>query len=328
MIHAATICGLLGLGLATLLFLGRDLGLLFDTLLAAGFGLVWASLFHFVSMALNARAWQVLFPGRRRPSLAFTTWLVWARESVNGLLPVARVGGEVVCARLLTRWGMRGAPAVGSLVVDMTLSLATQFAFTLLGLALLATRTADQALVTRLALGTLALLPLVGVVIAVQRYGAIELLGKLFRALFRDRFIHVVGGARRLDRRVRNLYRRRRAVLACCGWQMLGWIAGGGEIWLALHFLGHPASILDAILLEALAQAVSSAAFVVPGAIGVQEGGFLLFGAMLGLTPEASLALAVARRVRDLLIFTPALLAWQALEGRWLWRRRATTAVR
>lgn len=321
MIRVAMLCGLLGLALATVLFVGRDLGLLFGTLLAAGWGLVWASLFHFVSMALNARAWQVLFPGQRRPSLAFTTWLIWARESVNGLLPVARVGGEVVCARLLMRWGMRGAPAVGSLVVDMSLSLATQFAFTILGITLLAARTEDHGLVTQLAFGTLALLPLVGVVFVVQRYGAIHLLGRIFRALFRDKFADVVGGARRLDRRVRNLYLRRRAILACCGWQMLGWIAGGGEIWLALYFLGHPVSVWDAILLEALAQAVASAAFVIPAAIGVQEGGFLLFGALLGLGPEVSLALALARRVRDLLIFAPALIAWQVLEGRWLWRR-------
>jgi len=326
MIRLATLCGLLGLALATVLFVGRDFSLLFGTLLGAGWGLVWASLFHFVSMAFNARAWQVLFPGRRRPSLAFTTWLIWARESVNGLLPVARVGGEVVCARLLMRWGMRGAPAVGSLVVDMSLSLATQFAFTLLGIALLAARTDDHGIVMQLALGTLALLPLVGVVFVVQRYGAIHLLGRIFRALFRDRFVDVVGGARRLDRRVRNLYLRRRAVLACCGWQMLGWIAGGGEIWLALYFLGHPVSVWDAILLEALAQAVSSAAFVIPAAIGVQEGGFLLFGALLGLGPEVSLALALARRVRDLLVFAPALVAWQVLEGRWLWHRRAKAA--
>jgi glycosyltransferase 2 family protein len=323
MIRIATLCGLGGLVLATLLFIGRDFGLLFGTLLAAGWGLVWASLFHFVSMALNARAWQVLFPGERRPGLAFTTWLIWARESVNGLLPVARIGGEVVCARLLMRWGMRGPPAVGSLVVDMTLSLATQFTFTLIGLALLAARTDDQAAVTKLALATLAALPLVAAMIAVQRYGAIELTGRAFRALFRDRFAGLVGGVRRLDRRVRNLYRRRGAVLACCGWQMLGWIAGGGEIWLALYYLGHPVSVWDAILLEALAQAVSSAAFIVPAAIGVQEGGFLLFGALLGLGPEISLALALARRVRDILVFTPAVIAWQVIEGRWVWRRAA-----
>jgi putative membrane protein len=320
-IRLATVLGVLGLALATALFIGRDLGLVLGSLAGAGFGLVWASLFHFVSMALNARAWQVLFPGQRRPSLAYTTWLVWAREAVNGLLPVARIGGEVACARLLLRWGLRGAPAVASLVVDMTLSLATQFAFTLLGIVLLALRIGDAEVVTRLAIVTAAALPLIGLLVVIQRQGAIGLLARVFELLFRDRFAGLIDNTRRLDRRVRVMYRRRDAVLACCGWQLLGWIAGGGEIWLALHFLGHPLSVWDAVLLEALAQAVSSAAFVVPAAIGVQEGGFLLFGGLLGLAPEAALALALARRVRDLLVFTPALIAWQWIEGTGLMRR-------
>jgi hypothetical protein len=64
-------------------------------------------------------------------------------------------------------------------------------------------------------------------------------------------------------------------------------------------------------VIESLIQAVSSAAFFVPGALGVQEGGFILIGGALGLSPPTSLALAGARRIRDLLIFLPGLLAWQ-----------------
>lgn len=36
----------------------------------------------------------------------------------------------------------------------------------------------------------------------------------------------------------------------------------------------------------------------------------------LGLSPELSLALALTRRARDLIVFLPGLLAWQAQEGR------------
>ncbi len=115
---------------------------------------------------------------------------------------------------------------------------------------------------------------------------------------------------------VRLLYRRRARIAACTVWQLAGWIAGAGEIWLALRFLGSPVSLGDALIVESLAQAVSSAAFIVPGALGVQEGGFLVIGGLIGLGPEISLALALARRARDIIIFVPALLAWQASEGR------------
>ena len=71
-----------------------------------------------------------------------------------------------------------------------------------------------------------------------------------------------------------------------------------------------------ALAIEALVQAVASAAFLMPGALGVQEAGFLGIGALLGLGAEAAAALAVARRLRDLLVFLPGLLFWARAERR------------
>jgi uncharacterized membrane protein YbhN (UPF0104 family) len=69
-------------------------------------------------------------------------------------------------------------------------------------------------------------------------------------------------------------------------------------------------------MIEALIQGAASAAFAVPGALGVQEAGFLVFGGMLGLPPEMAAALAVMRRCRDLICYAPGLIAWQAHEGK------------
>jgi glycosyltransferase 2 family protein len=315
-IRAAGLLGLAGLALATALFVWQGIGPVAAAFAAAGFGILWASLAHIPSMALNARAWQILLPGRRRGSLALYLWAVWLREAVNGLLPVARIGGEVVTARLLMRAGLAPAKAVASLVVDMTVSLASQFAFTLLGLALLAVRGSTGDVARTVAVGLLVAVPLLGVLVLVQRVGLFTLLARLFRAVFGDRFDALVGGAVPLDRAVRRLYRRRAAVLACFAWQLAGWAAGALEIWLALRFLGHPVPILDALVVEAVIQALSSGAFIVPGALGVQEGGFLVIGGLVGLEAETALALALARRARDIIVFVPALVAWQLGAGR------------
>lgn len=130
-----------------------------------------------------------------------------------------------------------------------------------------------------------------------------------------------MGGALPLDCSIRRLYRRRRAIIACCAWQLVGWVAGAGEVWLALLFLGHGVSVADAVIVEAVIQAVSSSAFIVPGALGVQEGGFLVIGGIIGLPAELALALALVRRARDIIIFLPALLAWQVSLGRRLLAR-------
>jgi glycosyltransferase 2 family protein len=315
-IRAVTLAGLAGLAAATALFIWHGVGPVLAAFAAAGLGIVWSSLFHLVSMALNGRAWQILLPRRGRGSLWSFLRVVWLREAVNGLLPVARIGGEVVSAQLLIRHGLRPAMAVASLVVDMTVSLLSQFTFTLLGLALLLARGGGGGVVPDVALGLLATVPLVAAVFIVQRVGLFTLLAKLFRTLFAGRFDSLVGGAVPLDRAVRRLYRRRRAVFACFAWQLAGWSAGSGEIWLALLFLGHPVAFADAFAIEAVIQALSSSAFIVPGALGVQEGGFLVIGGVVGLPPELALALALMRRARDVILFVPALLAWQIGAGR------------
>jgi hypothetical protein len=83
--------------------------------------------------------------------------------------------------------------------------------------------------------------------------------------------------------------------------------------------MSQPAGLREALLLEGLGQAVRSAAFAVPGALGVQEGGYVLIGGMFGLSPQLALALSLIKRVRELLLGLPGLAAWQLLEGRRLW---------
>jgi len=186
----------------------------------------------------------------------------------------------------------------------------------LLGLALLAWRGSVGDIGGSIAIGLLVAVPLLVVLVAVQRVGLFTLLARVFRTIFGDRFDRLVGGAVPLDRAVARLYRRRAAVLACFAWQFAGWAAGAVEIWLALLFLGHPVPALDALVIEAIIQALSSGAFIVPGALGVQEGGFVVIGGLVGLSAETALALALARRARDIIVFVPALAAWQFGAGR------------
>lgn len=123
-----------------------------------------------------------------------------------------------------------------------------------------------------------------------------------------------------LHEAVQAMYRNPRAVIVSFNWHLLSWLLGAGEVWLILYLIGSPVTLAEALVLESLGQAVRSAAFLVPGALGVQEGGFLLLGALYGLGPEVGLALSLAKRVRELLLGLPGLLAWQLAEGRRLWR--------
>ena len=87
--------------------------------------------------------------------------------------------------------------------------------------------------------------------------------------------------------------------------------------------MGHPVGIVEALVIQSLGRAVRSAAFMVPGGLGVQEGGYMVIAGLLGLGPDVGLALSLVKRVREIAVGVPALLAWQWAEGRRWWRGRA-----
>jgi len=93
-------------------------------------------------------------------------------------------------------------------------------------------------------------------------------------------------------------------------------------VWLAGRLLGHPIGIIEAGRLKSLSNTVRDAAFVGPNSDGVQEGACVLLGGLIGLSPDVSLAVSLAIRIREVLIDVPGLIAWQAVEGRALLRRR------
>jgi len=316
---------LAGLALAAALFARNNAARIGEIVVAAGGGLVVAALFHALPMVVNAVAWRRLFAGPPRPDVCALTFAVWVRESVNGILPVARIGGEIVAYRMLRRSGVSRAEAAASLIADMALSVVSQSAFAFMGLAVLLAGGRASAMTTELLAAAAALLVLGAGFVFVQRAGTLAAMTRVVARLFARPLRSTMRTSHRVDRAIRAVYVRRRDVVACLGWQLVAWLAGAGEIWLALYFLGQPHDVYDAIAIEALIQAISSAAFVVPGALGIQEGGFVLVGAALGIDATTSLALAAARRLRDVVVFIPGLLAWQ-LSGARAARLAAATA--
>jgi len=102
---------------------------------------------------------------------------------------------------------------------------------------------------------------------------------------------------------------------------------GAGEAAVALALLGHPLPLADVVAMESIIFAIRSAAFVIPGAIGVQEGGYVLVGAALGLSPELALAVSLLKRGRELTLGLAALVVWHLVETMAKRRDRARPAA-
>jgi putative membrane protein len=317
---------LAGLVAATALVAYQGFGAVAGALAAAGFGLVWVAVFHLLPMLFSTLAWRALVVHRHGAPGVQYFCARWIREAVDALLPVAQVGGELVGARLLVHRGMPGSIAGAGVVADFTTETVTQFLFTLFGLAVLVLDGHHGDTVRWIAFGVLVFAPALAGFVLAQRWGLFRRVESwLERVAERWPWMGLTDSGSLHDT-LQELYRNRARLAAASAYHLGAWVLGAGEVWLALHLMGHPAGMKESLVLESLGQAVRSAAFLVPGGLGVQEGGYILLGALYGLPPQVALAVSLAKRFRELVLGLPGLLAWQILEGRRLWlttQRRA-----
>ena len=315
------VAGLLGLAVAIVLVTLEGWRTVSANIGRAGWPLLWLLPFHALPLLLDVLGWRVLL-ARRDPRHRATTpvlfWIATIREASNRLLPLANIGGEIIGIRLLRWRGVAVATAAASVVMEVLLTIINQYVFIALGAVLLIATTARTSTLDSVLIALAFSLPLPAALIVVLRYGnpfarfeslARKLLGASSTLLASlDGF--------RLDLEIRALYARPLRLLLAGTWQLLGMVVGSFENWLILRLLGHPVGIADAIALEALTQAVRHAFFVVPAALGVQEGGLILLGAMIGLPADISVALSLIKRLREIGFGVPALVSWQWIELR------------
>src|SRR6266571_4358553 len=317
--------GLAGAALFTILLIRQGAPQVGVAFASAGWAIAAVVIYHLtVPVFLDALAWWVLFPKSDRLPLRKLLWMRWIGESVSTLVPSAAVGGDIVRARLAA---INGAPlpvAAGSVLVDLTLGVFTQAVFTVLGLVLLVTVSGQRNFVRPTLVGTLIGVAGVAGFYFVQRRGMFRFLARIIARLANSpEWQSLVQRGETLDRTIRTLYARRRAVVMCCLWTITSLVAGSGEIWIALHALDLHATFVSALILQSMVLTIRSAAFAVPGGLGVQEGGYLVVGSLLGIPGDAAFALSLIARVRELALGIPGLISWQIIEARRLWRARS-----
>lgn len=237
------------------------------------------------------------------------------REAVSDLLPFSQVGGIVVGTRSLTLAGIATPQVYASLVVDMTTEMAAQLVFTLFGLAMIATVLISGPHATALRpliLGGTASMMGVMIVFFVAQRPALLLAERIARGFLPGSAAAMTS----LIGELRSTYAARPRVLLSFALNMIGWIASGAGAWLLLWMMGSPISLWSALSLESLIFALRSVAFFIPGAIGVQEAGYVMAAPLFGLPPETALALSLVKRARELTIGLPTLIAWQIGESR------------
>lgn len=281
-----------------------------------GWGVLAVIVFHLAQVVFSALAWQTLLPRPVRLQLPAVMGVRWIREAVNNLLPVAQIGGEFVGARLLRLGGVPLSAGGASVTVDLTMEMMSQIIFTLLGLALLIPGLQDARIAQWTMAGVGMATGILVVFMSVQRFGLFRLIERGLVSLAQKAGWSSLGDVAGLHHAIQALYKAPARLAVSSGYHLISWLLGGFEVMLILHLVGVSIDFRDGLIIESLGQALRAVGFAVPGALGVQEGGYVLICGLLGISPQAAIELSLLKRIREVALGVPALIVWHVIEGR------------
>ncbi len=269
-----------------------------------GWGLAVVILLELGVDAVNTLGWRFTFPRRERHVNFASLFLVrLAGTAVNQSVPSASVGGEPLKAVLL-RESVPLSSGLASVVnAKLTFSIA-QGLFALLGFVLTFRRLSLPPLVLFGLIGALVfVLGLVGLFFWLQRRGFFRTTAGVARRLrLPEGWVELAqSGTSSLDEHIRDFLTQRGldfslSVLS----HLAGLLIGAVQVYVLLRWLGLPADAVTCIAIEAVAVLVQVATFLVPGSIGVQEGGKVLIFTALGLPAQAGLSVGIAFRLNQI----------------------------
>lgn len=241
-------------------------------------------------------------------------------EAYNDTLPAAGLGGEPVKALLLkSHYGVGLGDTTVSIVLFRTINLVGQLLMLVLAFVLiLAIGQVSREVEVGAGIGFAFL---VAIAVALVLFPACNLASRGGRRLDGRSWARVIveglDKVEAFERQTAGFYRRYpvRFVVALAV-SLAQWLVGAAEIWLALWLLGHPVTVAEAVIIEALVQGVRSASFFIPSNLGTQDGAIVLISGMFTGAPVAGLSTAILRRLRQL--------AWIAfgfaVGGHYSWR--------
>jgi putative membrane protein len=317
----APFAAIAGLALLTALIAYFGFASVLDALVSSRWGTVLVVIARAMALAgAGIGWWLVLTP--KRPGVTIFIGLRYIRDAINTLIPFAVVGGDVVGARLLSHFGTAASVAIASVLVDIFLQVVCLTILLLAGLGIVADLVGTHR-VTGVALTILVIaVPAVTGFFLTLNFGAFEPVVRRLVAFGEKHqwavFDHVVD----LGDRLQQIWRNHRNLLGSLGVHLVTVFFGATEVWIALTFMGYPVTPLAAVAIESLGQGTRAAAFVLPGGLGVQDGTLIAASALFGVPADVALAMALIKRVPDLVLGIPSLMVWQTLEGRRWWSRR------
>ena len=287
-----------------------------------GAGLIAIVAIEFVVDAFNTLGWWFTFPSEvRRGSFARLFFVRLAGTALNQTLPAASMGGEPVKFLLLKPH----FPAATAIATVMTSRLI--FSLSKAGFIAFGTMLTWRRFQLPYAFSVAVLIGFIATLLGIFVFLVLQLRG--FSALTAGILARIpvpIGwsrGLRRLtpavDEEIIAFYRSRpRDLLLAMVSHEFAFFCGVLQVSLLLGWLGLPRDFGTSLAIESFSMLLGFVTFVVPGSLGVQEGGKLLVFAALGLPPAAGVTVGIAFRLTSIVGAAAGFLALGALKGQQL----------
>jgi putative membrane protein len=312
-----------GLALMGFLVLHSGLAPIASALSSLGFwGVAIVALVHLLIIGLLGISWWLV---GRTVGLVNWTGFIWARsvrDAAAEALPFSQLGGYVIGARALTlEGGADAASAAASTLIDLILEFSAKLPYLLLGLIFLQWLRPSGPTLLATIIAFIAIICLTAAASAIHPRAE-----GILRRMF-DRFVRRWPRLQlSRDQAVAafRMVHRSEPLRASFLLHLVCWIFGAAETWLIFRLMHNAVPLQTALIIDSLVGAIRTFAFLVPGAIGVQEGGYVLLCGLFGLPAGVGLAFSFVRRARDILIAVPILLSWKYREAAALLSERKT----
>lgn len=313
---------------------------IFKSVFSIGIGnLLILTVFQLAIIVVLAWSWHCICP---QLGVLRLFWARTLRESGATCLPFSQIGGIVLGVRAVCFKGYRYiknpadlsvSQGISSNIVDITTETLGQVFFIIIGIITLllggyhtqlpevpmfgAHINLKWFIIVSVLLLILGLIPFIWT----QRQGS-QLFRKIFNSLSSNIAQQwsgkIASSTESLQESLDQIWAHPKRIIYSCFIHFCGWVGSGIGTWMCYHFLGADINLMEAITIEALVCIVLTIGFLVPASVGIQEGAYVIVGAIFGIDPSLSFGLSILRRARDLIIGIPALLIWQLSEIRYL----------
>jgi putative membrane protein len=220
----------------------------------------------------------------------------------------------VIGARAVMLCHVSGPLASASMIVDVTMEMIAQIVFVVTGLAILIVRVpgspSSKALAETLAIGIVVAAAGATLFLLVQRRSVALLERWAGRVL-----PQAAAGAASIHHRLTEIHASPVRLGASLAIHLASWLATAVWSWIAIRLIGRHIAFPSVLAIEAILSAVRSTAFIIPGAIGVQEAAYAVLVPVFGLPAPIGVAISLLKRARDISLGIPVLLTWQLAEG-------------